>query len=257
MSIADKHIRWEGMVNSQLRLWHKRGGHFIRKPTAGHGISKWDEAHITISRQYGARGYRIGQIIGGRLGWEVYSKNLLEQILATEKLRHAEIEDFDEKYRPVGLSQLLFEPNAFSTDKCFRQLAKLVSSLADRGRAVFVGRGANFIADAEKGLHVRVTASLDYRIRRYAEKAKVTYKEARNKVLGVDIERAEFVKRYFHCRIDDPHQYDLTINVEQLSDEQVADIILAALEVKLGEKRLTMTAEAQMESVNALFLTVS
>ena len=47
---------------------------------------------------------------------------------------------------------------------------------------------------------------------------------------GVEVDRGrrEFVARYFHHDIDDPHLYDLVINVERFGPEAVAEKIVEA-----------------------------
>jgi len=235
MSYAEEHVRWEGLANNQMRLWNeKEKDGQSSKP---HTITRWDKAFITISRAYGARGFRIGQLVATKLNWEIYSKNIVEHIAETAKLRDQIISDFDEKKRLANLSQMIFDPSAYTADKYYRHLVQVILTLADHGRAVILGRGANFITNRNKGLHVRVTASLESRIKRYEEKERVSYRDARKKVVSMDRERADFIRHYFHQDIDDPTQYELVINVEELTNEQVADMIIHALEIKLSEKR--------------------
>ena len=234
MTVSDEHVRWDALVDSQLRLWHERDK---EKERPAKMASKWDRAHVTISRQYGARGYAIGQLVAQKLGWEIYSRNLVEHIAEQTKLRDKVIAEFDEKKRLATLTQLIFDPSAYNADKHYRHLIQVILSLTQKGRAVIVGRGANFIAGWDNGLHVRVVASLESRIRRYAEKERVTEREARKKVESMDHERAEFIRHYFHADIENADHYDMIINVEHLSNEQVADMIISALEIKLCEPR--------------------
>ena len=169
---------------------------------------------------------------------------MVEHISDTANLREQIISEFDEKRRSATLSQLLFDPKAFSGDKYYRHLLQVILAIAHHGRAVIVGRGANFVADSETGLHVRVTASFESRVQRYINKQKVPYRDARKKVESMDRERAEFIKHYFRKDIEDPHVYDLVINVERYENEQVANMIVHALEVKLKEKRPEPVDEA-------------
>lgn len=235
MSMGNDHIRWEGLVQNQVRLWKEREEQ--EPKTAENEKSAWDKAHITISRAYGARGYRIGELIAKTLHWKVYSRKLVEHISDTANLREQIIKEFDEKKHNVSISQIIFDPQAFSSDKYYRHLLQVILAIVQHGQAVIVGRGANFVATSEPGLHVRVTASFESRVHRYANKQKVPYKEARKKVESVDRERAHYIKYYFHKDIEDPHFYDLVINVEHYSNEQVAEMIIHALEVKLNAKR--------------------
>lgn len=233
---TDDPIRWERLVNRQVQLWHKRDEESPETMSSnGH---QWDSSHITISRAYGARGYRIGEIIAKKLSWQVYSRKLVEYIADSSNLRHQIIEDFDEKKRQRSLSNAIFDPGAYSTDKHYRHLVQVILSIAAHGGAVIVGRGANFITMQEKSLHVRVTASLDYRIQRYANQQKLSFKEAKKAVENKDRERADYISHYFKADIADSKNYDLVINVEHFTNEQVADMVIFALSVKHGSMKL-------------------
>lgn len=233
MSFADDRVQWDSLVDRQLHLWHEQQ----KKQTDLNPLCRWDTGHLTISRTYGARGYRIGELVGQKLKWEVYSRKLVEYIADRSNLRHKVITDFDEKKRSRTLSQTLFEPSAYSADKHYRHLVQVILSLAEYGRAVIIGRGANFIADSKTGLHVRVTASLHSRIERYANQQKVSFKEAKKKVESVDRERADYIRHFFHQDPEDPVFYDMVINVEHLTNEQVAEMIISAMQIKFGAPR--------------------
>ena len=239
MSLPDDHVQWDSLVDKQHKLWKEE-----QKKRTASGSSPWDMAHITISRTYGARGYRIGELVGEKLRWKVYSRTLVEYIANRSNLRQKVVEAFDEKKRTRTLSQTLFEPSAYTPDKHYRHLVQVLLSLANHGHAVIIGRGANFITNKMEGLHVRVTASLESRIERYANQQKISFKEAKKKVESIDKERADYIKYHFQQDPTDPHHYDLVINVENLTNEQVAEIIISALEIKLGEKRPELPATA-------------
>lgn len=233
MSLINDNVQWDSLVDKQLRLWREKQQREEKRKTE----CPWDSAHLTISRAYGSRGYRIAQLIGEKLQWEVYSRQLTEYIAERSNLRQKVVADFDEKKRIRSISQTLFQPSAYTSDKYYRHLVQVILSLADHGRAIFVGRGVNFVTDHKTGMHVRVTASLESRIERYAKRHSVSEKEARKKVESVDRERAEYIRHYFHQDTTDPHHYDLLINVESYTNEQVAEMIISAMEIKFDHPR--------------------
>jgi cytidylate kinase len=239
MSLIEDNVHWDSLVDKQLRLWREQQN----KNKRDSAPCPWDSVHLTISRAYGSRGYRIGQLIGEKLHWEVYSRQLTEYIAERSNLRHKVVADFDEKKRIRSISQTLFQPSAYTSDKYYRHLVQVILSLADYGRAIFVGRGINFITDHKNGMHVRVTASLESRIERYAKRHDVSEKEARKKVESVDKERDDYIRHYFHQDTTDPHHYDMVINVEHYTNEQVAEMIIAAMEVKFDHPRPKRPAE--------------
>ncbi len=233
MSLTDENVHWDSLVDKQLRLWREQQ----QRKELINSTCPWDSAHLTISRAYSARGYRIGQLIGEKLQWEVYSRQLTEYIANRSNLRQKIVADFDEKKKIRSISQTLFQPSAYTSDKYYRHLVQVILSLADYGRAIFVGRGVNFITDHKNGMHVRVTASLESRVERYAKRHDVSEKEAKRKVEGMDRERDDYIKQYFHQDTTDPHHYDVVINVENYTNEQVAEMIISAMEIKFDHPR--------------------
>ncbi len=233
MSLLNENVQWDSLVDKQLRLWREKQ----KRQDVSTTVCPWDSAHLTVSRAYGSRGFRIAQLVGEKLQWEVYSRSLVEYIAERSNLRHKVIADFDEKKKIRTLSQTLFQPSAYTADKYYRHLVQVLLSLADHGRAIFVGRGVNFVTDHNMGMHVRVTASLESRVERYAAQQGVSLKEARKKVEATDRERAEYIQHYFHQDTTDPHNYDMVINVEHYTNEQVADIIISGMEVKFNHER--------------------
>ncbi len=235
MSMTGDPIKWRDLVGKQVNLWQARRAWKEEHPDKD--VCVWDKAHVTISRAYGARGYKIGERIAELLKWQVYSKRLVEYVAETAKLREKVVSMHDERRHRSSLSQTFFESNPYTSDKYYRHLVQVILAIADQGRAVIVGRGGSFITDNTFGLHVRLTAPMEYRIQRYMAKNDVSIKEARKKVESMDETRDEYTRHYFHAAIDDPNNYDVTINVQDFDNEAVANYIISLLEIKFGEER--------------------
>jgi glucuronide carrier protein len=107
-------------------------------------------------------------------------------------------------------------------------LGRVVLTAAQRGNVVFVGRGAQFFLPPGQGLAVRIIAPKKYRIQQIMRRYRFSAAKARRFIAEVDRGRREFVYRFFHRSIDDPHLYDLVINVERLGTVAAADKIVGA-----------------------------
>jgi cytidylate kinase len=106
------------------------------------------------------------------------------------------------------------------------RLGKVVLLAAQHESTVFVGRGAQFILPRESGVAVRLIAPRKQRLARIMEIRGCTRHEAERFIDEMDKGRADFVKRYFHHDVADPHLYDLVINLEHTSREGAVDLIL-------------------------------
>ncbi len=79
-----------------------------------------------------------------------------------------------------------------------------------------------------------MVAPIEVRTRRIADKARLSLKAARVEIERIDRERAKSVRRHFGHDVTDPLSHDLIINTAALSVEAAAEVIVTALQQKLG-----------------------
>ena len=106
----------------------------------------------------------------------------------------------------------------------------MVSVIGQHGRAVIVGRGANFILPIKERYSIRVVAALDVRIQNIASEYGVSLNDAKKRILKRESRREAFVKHSFDAKLGDPHNYDLIINTEKLSIKSAVNAVIGAIE---------------------------
>jgi len=186
---------------------------------------------ITISREAGAGGSEIAEALARRLGWEVLDRNLLERMDDRFHVSRKMLEAVDETeaswvYDVLGT---WVDQSAVGHEKYVAQLGKVVAEAARRGHVVFVGRGAQFLLPRQHGLAVRIVAPLRWRVEHLMQRDCLDEAAARQLIRRKDTGRREFVERFFHRDLDDPHLYDLVVNVERLGlDGAVEQVYTAA-----------------------------
>jgi cytidylate kinase len=186
--------------------------------------------YVAISREAGAGGSRIAEMVGQTLGWEVLDKNLLDLVAERFELSRPMLELVDETasnwvYDILGT---WLDPNIIPHEKYVAHLGRVVLAAAHHGKVVLVGRGAQFLLPRRGGLAVRIIAPEPYRIDRIRRLHDTTASNARRLMLEIDRGRREFVERYFHRDINDPHLYDLVINVEHTDISAAVEQIVAS-----------------------------
>ena len=130
------------------------------------------------------------------------------------KVRARMVESFDEKTQ----SQIdnwvltLLDKHTLASDKYFKYLIQTILSLGKAGKAVIIGRGANYIMSSEHALKLKIIAPLETRIQNIVEKKGVSRQEAERIIDVVDRDRLAFNRRFFHKDGDEPLEYDLLIN---------------------------------------------
>ena len=81
---------------------------------------------------------------------------------------------------------------------------------------------------------MRLVAPLEARTKRLSEQEKLSLKQARLKVEGIDKERAAFIWKNFRQDVASPLNHDLIINTGGISIEDTTELVLDAIERKLG-----------------------
>ena len=187
---------------------------------------------VTVAMQPGSGGYLIAQMVAKRLGFTLYSKNLLNSMAnkadvkasvldEIEKNRLSKIEDF--------FASILPEKDYVYPGDYFEQLKDTISNLAIIGKGVIVGRGANFIIPPEKRFSIHVVAPLEIRVRNVAFHFKVTLGKAKKRIVNREAKRKAFIKENFHKNIDDDMNYDLTINTARMDLETCVELVIGAI----------------------------
>jgi cytidylate kinase len=192
---------------------------------------------ITISREVGAGGRTIAELLGQRLTaaektpatspWVVFDANLAKQVLEDHKLppnlERFMAEDARLPVEAIVEEVLGLHPSGWTL---VQHTTQTILRLAGLGHTILVGRGANIItARLPNVMHVRLVAPLASRIRHSAEFYHLSEAEAARFVREQDQARRRYVRRYFNAEIDDPTLYDVTLNTGRLGFARAAEVI--------------------------------
>ena len=186
---------------------------------------------VTISRQPGSGGRLIAKGIADKLGLNLFDREILQGVAESAKMSSFLLESLDEKGLNLvddWVSSLVNERHLWP-DQYLQHLMKVVGTIAKHGKAVIVGRGANFVLPTEGVFRVRVVAPQEDRVRHVVEDFGVDPSEAKRHVVRAESDRRAFVRRYFNADIANPENYDLVINTGRMSLETAIATIVAAL----------------------------
>ena len=190
---------------------------------------------LFLSREYGAGTSLLAEQIGEQLGWNVFDSRIVNEIAEVAHVHQFLVESVDEhvqSYWERRWHEMLL--GGFVDHKYLRCLGQVVTALAHHGRVVLVGRGAQYFLPPQCGLRVRLSAPLEMRAKRVAERTKLSLEEARLKVEKIDTERAAFIWKTFRKDAGSPVNYDLIINTGEINIESAAKIVLTSIQEKLG-----------------------
>jgi hypothetical protein len=192
---------------------------------------------IAISREAGARGGSIARRVGRKLGWQVYTQELLEFLCANESARSHVLADVPAESASWADGQLgrLRREKILNAGIELGEMPRLILTLAAHGGVVLVGRGAGYLLPRETTVHVRVVAPVEERVAYMAQWLRLPREEAAVQVRERDDKRAEFLLHSFNRRVGDQQDYDLVLNSFLLGEELCAELVLAAVH---GKERL-------------------
>jgi cytidylate kinase len=229
----------DAMIDRQARLWEVRnrlaeeGGAVARRELVHLDEGPW----VTVSRQMGSGGLDVARRVGEGLGWQTYDREILARIAEHHDLRDRVLDRLDERIAGWIAETVnhLVTPASIPQAAFAKEVAEVVLALGRQGRAVLVGRGANWLLDARFGLRVRFVAPLPLRVERVARARDLTPVRAERVVHDADLATREYIRKLFGRDVDDPTGYDVTISTEFVDVDRAADIVRDALHRKLGD----------------------
>lgn len=182
---------------------------------------------ITISREAGSGGNVLAKRLSDQLGFDLFYQEFIHNMAESAHVSVRLLETLDEK----GLSVLeewlssIVDKRHLWPDQYLQHLMKIIGTIGRHGRAVIVGRGANFVLPREKRLSVRLIVPLEDRIRNVSQEYEISSEEARARVLKTESDRKAFIKKYFNEDISNPYNYDLVINTGTLSIDDAVNAV--------------------------------
>lgn len=168
----------------------------------------------------GSLGSQVAEEAARRLGYRRVWREVINQAALRAGVPEVALATIDE----LGL--LGIKPSRNDLLAYHRAVRQVMLELVKEGHVIIVGRaGQVILQDMPQVTHVRVIAPRDIRTARVASEQKLSLEAAAGLVERSDRSRSEYLKRYYHVDVNDPHLYDLTINTERLDVDSAADII--------------------------------
>jgi cytidylate kinase len=222
-------------VFQENELLEKRLENRERRPGRGKEGDLFYGPYLLISREKGAGGNAVAQLVGRRLGWQVFDNEIVDEIAKQAHVRSQLIGSLDEHVQETIQEFIggLLNSRQIGTSDYLVYLKQVVLTLGHQGDVIIVGRGARFILPSQFGLSVRLVAPIEARIRRIADKARLNLEAARVEVERMDRERVQLVHRHWGHDVTDPLNHDLIINTAAMNVEAATEIILTAIQRKL------------------------
>jgi cytidylate kinase len=202
---------------------------------------------VCISHATGSGGSEVGLLVAEQLGFRYVDEELVARAAAKGGVEAGEIAD--EERRKSRLARVLDEislgsgseawamagfvppvaPPFPTSDELRAFVRDAIEETASRGNAVIVSHAASHaIGPRQDALRVLVTASPETRASRLARREELDESAAARAVKEADAARADYLRRFHGLREESPTHYDLVLNTDLLSAEQVATLVCTA-----------------------------
>ena len=202
---------------------------------------------VTISHAWGAGGAIVGRGVADRLGFRYIDEEIIALAADKEGLDPAIVADAEQRKTFLdrivdGLGEGpvldaagtggIFVPDAIrrTTPGDVRALIiEAIQETAQRGDVVIVSHTASIpLAGRDDLLRVFVTASVETRVARIAERRDGDQHAAAKFIKQSDTARAYYFQLFYEIDLELPTHYDLVVNTDALTLEESADIVVAA-----------------------------
>lgn len=205
-----------------IRIWKElMHGSKIQEPTAVIRPSRQGTI-ITIAREHGSAGKRIGQLAAQRLNIPCYYKELVAIAAQESGLAREFISGINSDENAVMRELYL------STDPVKRAIAaqdKAIRQIAGAGSCVIIGRSADYVLrNHSEVVRIFIYAPKSYREKKVMEMYGDSPEAAKKSITRSDSARAAYYKSVSGQEWGDPHGYELCIDAS-VGEDAAANLI--------------------------------
>jgi cytidylate kinase len=196
-------------------------------------------AVITISRQFGAGGKTLGEMVSKKLNYSFVDSEIIQMVAKKARVSTHWVESIEKeaggkllKFMTGLVSKSLVErvlddKRGYIDEEIFIDLLnKIINQIADEGNVVILGRGGQYILrDRKDAFHVLLIAHMNDRIRFMEEHYDLSTAQATQAVNREDKRRGNFYRKFGKEDYDNPDLYHLALNMSKLKLEKARDLI--------------------------------
>ncbi len=165
---------------------------------------------ITIAREYGSTGKRIGKLVAERLDIPFYYKEMTALAAQESGLDKEFISDINAN-SPALLHSLYLSTEV--VQQAIVAQDKVIRKIADQGSCVIVGRAADYVLrNYNDAVSIFIYAPEDYRIKKVMEVYGDSKEEAKKNIRHSDEASAAYYKNISGRTWGNRHNYDLLID---------------------------------------------
>lgn len=198
-------------------------------------------AVITISRQFGAGGRTIGNMIAGKLNYRFLDDQILQEIAQHARVSKEAVISME---RTAGgaisrlistllsrdyMERLTGENRGYMDEEVYvKTLFEVMRNLAAEDNVILVGRGGQYILENhENTYHILLVADMKDRIAFMQKHYALSDSRAKTAVLEGEKRRTNLYYKFDKQDYNEPIHYHLVLNMSRMSLEKGTELVCA------------------------------
>ncbi len=223
------------MTYDLMTYFDQRFSKAIKKP-----VKKDPGPFITISRETGCNATAVAQELVKFLSqygksWQYVNKEILEESAHKLNLEESKIEQIFDMGARTHLDEILdaLSNRYYINDKRVRKtFSQVLRHFAKEGNIVIVGRASvSATKDIPNGLHIRLVAPYQWRVNSLKKRKIFENVNVEAFIKEHDEKKKRLIEQFCGKKFDQVY-FDLTINRETFSSQQIISIIIEAMKLK-------------------------
>ena len=196
-------------------------------------------AVITISRQFGAGGRTLGQMIADELGYDFVDDVIIQEVAKKAKVTTRSVKSIE---RMAGgklskmfsglissnyVDRMVGEGKGYIDEEIYVDLLNdVVKELAEQDNIVLMGRGGQYVLqDFANAFHLLLVSDIESRIKFMQRYYELSTSKAERAVMQGEKRRANLYAKFGKQDYNEPHLYHLVLNMNKISMEKALKIV--------------------------------
>lgn len=184
---------------------------------------------ITISREYGSGGHKLGEMLAKELGIAFYDRELITLVASESNFSEEFISKNEQRMPGSLLYQMIMQDYEAPLDKSlsaddalFVAQSRVIRRISSEGSCVIVGRCADYILkDRPNTVNVFLYADMPHKVKRAVAEYGIAEERAASVIADTDRSRKEHCLQYTGRQWGDSRNYNVSFDTGVFSLEQI------------------------------------
>lgn len=196
---------------------------------------------ITIGREFGSGGRELGRRLSEALGIAYYDQEIVSEIARRTEMSEQYVQSIVENRPsfsfPIHIGRSFCPMPSLALEQSlavYQEQSRIITEMAQKSDCVIVGRCGDYILRDFEPFRIFVYADLESRMERCRAKApedeKMTDRELKQHILGIDRKRAKYYEFYTGHKWGDRLNFDLCINTSRTVIKEIVPVLARLFE---------------------------